>query len=163
MKNDSNVPAIDASGNILHFKSPETSYLSNFAPVEVWFGGVRYPSVEHAYTAAKSEDYEWRELCRDPNNSPGKIKRRSRNIKLGKDWETGKFSIMRGLLKQKFQEEPFKTKLLATGARHIQEGNWWGDKVWGVDLRTGKGENRLGKMIMEIRDQLRREASLINL
>lgn len=30
----------------------------------------------------------------------------------------------------------------------------WNDKFWGVCLKTGKGSNTLGKLIMEIRSNL---------
>jgi hypothetical protein len=37
----------------------------------------------------------------------------------------------------------------------LVEGNRWGDQFWGVDLRTGLGENHLGKILMKVRDELR--------
>ena len=37
---------------------------------------------------------------------------------------------------------------------HIEEGNWWKDKFWGVDIKTRQGENHLGKLIMKIRKSL---------
>ncbi len=37
----------------------------------------------------------------------------------------------------------------------LQEGNRWGDTFWGVDLRTGKGENKLGKILMRVRKELK--------
>ena len=45
-------------------------------------------------------------------------------------------------------------QLLATGQKIIIEGNRWGDTCWGVDIRTGEGENRLGKILMKIRGEL---------
>jgi predicted NAD-dependent protein-ADP-ribosyltransferase YbiA (DUF1768 family) len=60
-------------------------------------------------------------------------------------------------LNQKFRQEPFSTLLLATGDMYIQEGNFWGDTFWGVDLNSKIGENRLGKMRMEIREHLKCE------
>jgi predicted NAD-dependent protein-ADP-ribosyltransferase YbiA (DUF1768 family) len=61
---------------------------------------------------------------------------------------------MEECIKQKFNQEPFKTKLLETGSKHIQEGNRWGDKFWGVCLKTNKGKNHLGRLIMEVRSTL---------
>ena len=57
-------------------------------------------------------------------------------------------------VKQKFNQEPYRTKLLETGTLHIQEGNRWNDKFWGVCLKTNKGENHLGKLIMDVRSAL---------
>jgi predicted NAD-dependent protein-ADP-ribosyltransferase YbiA (DUF1768 family) len=64
---------------------------------------------------------------------------------------------MRECLHQKFNQEPYRTLLLETGDDYIQEGNYWGDTFWGMDLNAMTGDNRLGKMIMEIREQLRLE------
>ena len=58
---------------------------------------------------------------------------------------------------QKFNQEPFKSKLLDTGDEYIMEGNWWGDKFWGICLKTNTGNNNLGKLIMQIRNTLKNE------
>jgi hypothetical protein len=44
--------------------------------------------------------------------------------------------------------------LMATHPAELQEGNWWGDQYWGVSLTTGKGQNRLGEILMEVREEL---------
>lgn len=132
-------------------------WLSNFVPVEIELGDFTYSSVEHAYMSAKSDSIEWKEFCADSNNTPGDVKRKSRNIKLKSDWENIKITVMEECLNQKFRQEPYKSKLLSTKNLHIQEGNNWNDKFWGVCLKTNKGENNLGKLIMKIRDTLRLE------
>lgn len=61
---------------------------------------------------------------------------------------------MKGLLKEKFlQNEDLKVKLLSTDNEELIEGNNWGDKVWGKV--NGVGENRLGKILMQIREELK--------
>lgn len=45
--------------------------------------------------------------------------------------------------------------LLDTGNKTLKEGNYWKDLYWGVDLRTGEGENHLGKILMQLRDYFR--------
>ena len=53
------------------------------------------------------------------------------------------------------QNEELKSRLLATGTHLLEEGNTWGDKIWGtVD---GEGENHLGKILMRVRKELRNE------
>lgn len=42
---------------------------------------------------------------------------------------------------------------MLTGDAELIEGNNWGDTFWGVC--NGRGENMLGKLLMEIRDYLR--------
>lgn len=129
-------------------------WLSNFVPVKIILGGLEYPSVEHAYMSAKSDDKNWKLFCQNGNNTPGKIKRTSRNIKLVSGWDTLKLLIMQECVKQKFNQEPFKTLLIATGTKHIQEGNYWKDEFWGVSLQSGKGRNELGQLIMAKRNAL---------
>lgn len=132
----------------------EYRWLSNFAPVEITLSGIKYSSVEHAYMSAKSDDEGWKNFCADSTNSPGDVKKKSKNITLIDDWLDIKLSVMKDCIRQKFMQTPFKENLIATGTQHIQEGNRWGDKFWGVCLRTGQGENNLGKLIMEVRDAL---------
>lgn len=132
----------------------EFRWLSNFTPVKIVLDGVEFQSVEHAYMSAKSDDVEWKKFCSNPNNKAGDVKRQSRSIKLKPDWDGIKVNVMRECLIQKFTQEPFRTKLIKTGREHIQEGNMWNDKFWGVCLKTNKGENNLGKLIMSVRDTL---------
>ena len=132
----------------------EYRWLSNFAPVKIKLDGLEFPSVEHAYMSAKSEDAEWKKFCSNPNNKAGDVKRQSRNITLKDNWNEIKLDIMKECVNQKFSQAPYRTKLLETGTQHLQEGNRWNDKFWGVCLKTNKGENTLGKLIMEIRATL---------
>lgn len=45
--------------------------------------------------------------------------------------------------------------LIGTGDKILIEGNHWGDACWGVDTRTGQGENHLGKILMKVRGELK--------
>ena len=56
---------------------------------------------------------------------------------------------------QKYYQQPYLLNLTKTGDMHIQEGNHRNDKYWGFCLKTNKGENNLGKLIMECRTSLR--------
>ncbi|MDV7392348.1 NADAR family protein, partial [Arthrospira platensis SPKY1] len=130
-------------------------WLSNFAPCTIVLNGITYPSVEHAYMSAKSDDVRWYLKCTDDRIKPGTIKKLSRGILLVSNWHSLKIEVMRECLNQKFSQEPYKTLLIETGDVFIQEGNFWGDTFWGVDLETGEGENNLGKLIMEVREKLK--------
>jgi predicted NAD-dependent protein-ADP-ribosyltransferase YbiA (DUF1768 family) len=77
-----------------------------------------------------------------------------RGLMLRPDWSTYKFTVMRELLGQKFQIDTFAKTLLRTKSATLVEGNWWGDQIWG-QCPVGQGENRLGRMLMEIREELR--------
>jgi hypothetical protein len=130
------------------------NWLSNFFPCWITLNGITFQSVEHAYQSEKSSDFEWKKKCQEIIN-PGKIKQESRKIKINKkEWDNKKLRVMEICIDQKFNKEPFRTKLLETGEEEIQEGNNWNDEFWGVNLKTGKGLNNLGKLIMKKRDQL---------
>lgn len=129
------------------------SWLSNFSPCFIILHGITYPSVEHAYQSEKSPDDDWKLICQ--TKRAGSVKRESKKLDIDiKEWNKIKKHVMYICLSQKFSREPFRSLLLNTGEKEIQEGNYWGDEFWGVDLKTGKGKNELGKMIMTIRDRL---------
>ena len=129
-------------------------WLSNFAPCEIVLDRRKYASVEHAYMSAKSDSLSWKEFCAS-DVTPGEVKRASRSLSylhcLVENWDDIRIDVMRECLKQKFSQEPYRTWLRETGNEYIQEGNTWHDQFWGVEFHTGQGENRLGKLIMEIR------------
>lgn len=132
----------------------EFRWLSNFTQVAIELDGRIFSSVEHAYMSAKSDDEDWKNFCEN-TFSAGQVKKASRSIALVDNWEDIKVDIMRECIDQKFNQQFFKAKLLATGDTIIQEGNMWNDKFWGVCLKTGKGKNILGKLIMEKRESLK--------
>lgn len=45
----------------------------------------------------------------------------------------------------------FLKKLIKTGDAELIEGNWWGDKYWG--MCNGEGMNKLGKILMQVRKE----------
>lgn len=129
----------------------EFRFLSNFWPSVVHFEGMEFNSVEHAYQAAKTLDKDLRMKIRNAK-TPNDAKRLGKKVDLRADWETEKLSIMFGLLRQKFENPELRQKLLATGDAELIEGNWWGDTFWGVC--RGRGKNHLGRLLMNIRDQV---------
>lgn len=131
--------------------SGENRFLSNFWPAEVTLDGMTFPSVENAYQAAKTNVLIMREDF--INLIPGQAKRKGQNLPLRNDWESVKVSVMRNLLEQKFEHEELRKLLLNTGEQQLVEGNTWGDIFWGVCDNVG--DNNLGKLLMEIREQIR--------
>mgnify|MGYP002128319120 CR=1 FL=1 len=135
----------------IHGFSGDFRWLSNFWPVEVEMDWEVYPSVEHAYQAAKTNDHALRTHFR--SLTAGGVKRAAPSGKLLRpDWNLVRVQIMDDLLRQKFSKEPFVSKLLSTGCCYIEETNHWKDTFWGVC--DGRGENILGKLIMVIRADL---------
>lgn len=141
---------------INHFKN-EYEMFSNFYPVVVYFENRVYPSVEHAFVAAKSYDDTFRyKIAKIDRNKAGMAKQMGQKVKLRSNWDTIKVSIMKDLLTQKFNHKKFQEKLLSTGNEEIVEGNYWHDNHWGncycKKCKNIPGENMLGKLIMEVRE-----------
>lgn len=137
-------------------------FLSNFADSEVEYDGTIYPTVEHAYQAAKFDDMFMRDAILDtPYAREAKHLGRSPGVR--HDWENVKLFVMHGLVRQKFLYAPrLRELLLETGDMDLVEGNTWHDVFWGVcdgtDCRRGPhartGENFLGRILMIVRDEL---------
>jgi ribA/ribD-fused uncharacterized protein len=134
-------------------------FLSNFYPSVIREGDLMWPTVEHAYQAAKTTDARMREQIHAAA-SPGMAKRLGRRVVLREDWEAVKIPIMHRLLREKFKIPRLQTLLLATGDQYLQEGNWWGDTFWGVDLRTHQGQNHLGSLLVVVRGEIRQQLML---
>ena len=132
----------------------EYRFLSNFWLCKIMFEGVEYPSTEHAYVAAKTLKQEDR-IKISKIETAGKAKRYGREVLLRDDWDSVKLLIMEDLLRYKFtHHKNLKEKLLATYPKYLKEGNYHNDKIWGVCLKTGEGTNLLGKILMNVRDEL---------
>lgn len=82
---------------------------------------------------------------------------RSRDYPIRGDWETVKEDVMRRALEAKFtQHSSLSILLLSTGGRQLQEASPY-DNYWGMG-NNGKGKNRLGQLLMELRDSIRHSA-----
>jgi ribA/ribD-fused uncharacterized protein len=126
----------------------EHAFLSNFYPCYIMFEGRAYPSVEHAYQAAKTDDVmEKLRIARC--HTPAQAKRAGQEVVVRPDWEEVKIGIMEVLLSIKFEKPALRQMLLDTGAHQLVEGNHWNDTYWGVC--NGVGRNELGKALMRIR------------
>lgn len=148
-----NVPACALDGNVISSFRGKYDFLSNFYTAPILFEGLRYQNNEAAFQSAKIVDKKSRMIfC---GLDPSASKRMGRRLRLRDDWETVKTDVMEAIVRSKFSENPdLREKLLATGDSFLVEGNTWGDTCWGIC--NGKGENRLGKILMKTRYELRR-------
>jgi len=142
---------------VINFYSPKDEYgvFSNFARYPVFLKGKRWPTSEHYFQAQKFADTEHEEAVRLAN-SPKEAAQmgREKNRPLRSDWEIVKEEVMREVVWAKFtQHAELKKILLATNdavlVEHTKNDNEWGD---GGD---GSGKNKLGKVLMAVREQLR--------
>lgn len=135
----------------------EHGFLSNFEPATVHLEGVPYPTVEHAFQAAKAYIPEQQEWVRKALTAR-EAKNRGRRVTLRSDWEEEKVRVMTCLVFEKFLvDNTLRERLLATGNEELVEGNNWGDTFWGVC--EGEGQNYLGKILMSVRASLRGDTS----
>lgn len=129
-------------------------FLSNFyeGTAFLW-NGLSYHSAEAAFQSAKCLAQEARKsFC---HLSPSDAKRKGRSVHLRSNWELVKDGIMYVIVREKFnQDQSIAERLLATGDCELVEGNTWGDQYWGVDLRTMRGQNKLGRILMKVRKEL---------
>lgn len=138
---------------IREFQGPYR-FLSNFWPAPVLYLDDEYPSVEHAYQAAKTEDPRSRWSIREAL-TPADAKYKGRQIAIRPGWERMKIDVMRDLISQKFNHHELGAKLLDTGDAYLMEGNRWNDTFWGISLPTGRGCNHLGHLLMVQRHIIR--------
>ena len=128
--------------------------LSNFSPYGFEDEGVYWPTVEHYFQAQKFNDAVHQERIRLAY-SPKQAKSlgQSRAIPIRSDWESVKEDVMRHALLKKFAHPKMKTLLLGTQKRELIEKSPF-DTYWGSG-QYGTGKNRLGLLLMEVRDLLR--------
>ena len=87
---------------------------------------------------------------------PNKAKSLGRKVHLRPDWDQVKDQIMYEICKCKFTQNPtLKLMLIKTSDQELIEGNYWKDTYWGVC--KGIGQNKLGKILMRLREELRNE------
>jgi ribA/ribD-fused uncharacterized protein len=143
----------------IHFYSVADGYgkSSNFAEYPIRIDGETWPKTEHYFQAQKFEDTGYRQRIRRAS-SPMEAARmgRDRRMKLRRDWESVKVSVMHAALLAKFrQHDDLRALLLSTGdaklVEHTENDDYWGD---GGD---GRGRNMLGQLLMRVRAALATE------
>lgn len=145
-------------------------FLSNFAlGYPIHWQGHEFATSEQAFAYAKvdpsHQDAEtWRGLLLGATD-PQHAKSTGRLCPLRPDWEVLRYAIMRDIVWHKFTQHPdLGAALLATGQAYLQEGTYWNDRVWGVDLLSSndpfkrQGWNMLGAILMETRARLLAQA-----
>lgn len=132
-------------------------FLSNFYPSEIEYEGIVYPSVEHAFQAAKTLDTSERERIAKLA-TPSLAKRAGRAVQLRPDWENIKNDVMFRCVQEKFKIPELRKKLLETNREYLVEGNTWHDNYWGdcscEKCKNIKGRNELGETLCIVRNEI---------
>ncbi len=121
------------------------------------------------YKAKKFKDQEIADKILMSNYNPKEVKRLGRQVKNynDKEWDAVRASVMRTGLRLKFtQNEALKELLLSTGDKILVEASPY-DRIWGAGIRENDsrisdpekwpGKNLLGQLLMELREELRKE------
>jgi len=145
----------------------EDFWLSNFGPGPVESYGIKYPHRENAYQAAKYNSRAAKLYI--ASLKPGQAKRAGGgkmpseflNSLAIEGWEHRRVKIMEEVVKKCFQQNKWLAdKLIATNPAELIEYNVWHDCFWGkctCQLHKSKGENTLGKILMQVREELYNE------
>jgi len=151
----------DTTRAVINFYSTTGEYgcFSNFSRHPVFLKGKRWPTSEHYFQAQKFSGTEHEEavrLCKKPSEAAALG--RNRKLPLRPDWESVKDQVMLEVVRAKFtQHEDLKAILLGTGdavlVEHTTNDSYWAD---GGD---GSGKNMLGRILMQVREELRREGT----
>ena len=137
-------------------KSPEYGWLSNFSEHGFTLEGVRWPSVEHFYQAQKYAGAETQDRIRKAD-TPRKARKagQDRSLVPRPDWDAVKEVVMRKAVSAKFaQNWGLRELLVATGDQELMHESA-SDLFWGRS-QDRVGDNRLGTIIMEVRQALRK-------
>ena len=145
------------SRHVIFFYSTKDAYgeFSNFAAFPIEIDSRIWPTSEHYFQAQKFAGTEHEELIRT-TPSPMTVAKigRDRKRPLRTDWEEVKDSMMRKAVWTKFNQHPrLAAMLIETGDAEIVE-HTENDAYWG-DGGDGKGLNRLGQILMQVRAELR--------
>lgn len=143
--------------SITSFKN-EFEFLSNFYFAFFDWDGHSWPTVEHAFQAAKTPTTSDYDRIRKAEK-PGSAKYIGRSIILRDDWEQVKIEIMTELVWYKFyQNLELLAMLLDTDSAILIEGNWHHDNYWGDCFCKNcvgiVGKNMLGSILTCIREEM---------
>ena len=166
------IVSIPDDNRILYFGRDRDAFrfLSHFFPAPIVMDVETWATVEHYYQAQKSDDLAYRQAIRNtlspgmakrlaaPPHAPRRVSGQSWFRKHGTlprpDWHDVKLPIMRLADMAKFSQHPeLGEVLLATGDAQLIEDSPF-EPYWGIG-QDGQGLNWAGRVIMEVRDQLR--------
>lgn len=147
------------------YRANEKPYgpLSNLYKRAIIFEGEEYQTSEHAYQAGKARKEEVKKwLMAAP--SPALLAMAAHGLyvwDVHPDWSKTKFDRMKRILLCKFtQHQDLQDLLLSTGNKRLVEVATVDNAVnrlWGEV--NGKGENKLGVLLMEVREEIRQKLS----
>jgi hypothetical protein len=83
---------------------------------------------------------------------------KTKDVVARSDWMKTRDDVMLEITRVKFAKDPLKSKLLETGDALIRDMSPQ-DNYWGIG-RSGRGTNKLGKILMQVRKELQESAGV---
>lgn len=147
----------DSLYETIRFHAVKNPYgeFSNLSPHAIQIRGYTWPTVEHYYQAQKfaGTPYE-HEIRRAKTAKEAAEMGRTRTVPIRRGWENVKVRVMTEALWVKIEQHPdirkhlMETRLAAL-VMHTSHDAFWGNGG------NGRGENKLGNILMDIRRELR--------
>jgi GTP cyclohydrolase II len=135
------------------------AFLNSYYPVVVPLDGELYPSVGHAYQAAKNSDPDHRSKIRNTFDY-SKVLALGRSGPHREDWNDVRLNIMKSLANAKFTQPWFRQQLLDTYPKRLVDDNDDDDEFWGES--SCGGLNHMGRVLMHIREAELAASSALN-
>lgn len=128
---------------------------SNFSRHPIKLEGILWPTTEHYFQAQKYVGTDrYLQIARAPTPRLAADLGRDRVQPLRSDWEQVKDAVMKRCVLEKVKQHPeVMNKLLETGDEEIIEDSPT-DYYWGCGA-NGTGKNMLGKILVDIREELK--------
>jgi ribA/ribD-fused uncharacterized protein len=157
LKNELTAPIVPQDGQAsIDFDSKQNKEFGTYFPSKMEIDGKSWSTVEHYFQAQKFvSNPAYQETIRVAK-TPAQAKRlgKTSEIPIRPDWSEVRDKIMKNATLVKFkQNEKLTIKLLATGDSLLRDISTF-DNYWGVG-KTGKGQNKLGQILMEVREELK--------
>jgi ribA/ribD-fused uncharacterized protein len=150
--------SIDGKNTIKFYRSVgKYGFLSCLYKKPIIFEEREFPSGEHAYQFGKMVDEDTREWAMNAPK-PHLLSILAHGLfswDIVPNWSKIKVNRMYNVLKVKFSDNELKNKLIDTGDSILIE-NSKSDAFWGVG-KNGKGKNKLGVLLMKVREEIRKE------
>ena len=129
--------------------------LSNFARFPIEIDGSQWPTSEHYFQAMKFPHLpDLQERIRETRRaSEARRLAWQPGVTLRADWDTARDRVMLTVLRAKFRQHPSLAALLLSTAGAELVEHTANDRYW-ADGGDGTGRNRLGELLMQVRDEL---------
>jgi len=152
-------------------KAPENAEFTRFYESVFTIEDVPFKTAEHAYQAMKAkmfgDEESYQKILKAKSGQSAKSFGKKVAGYVEAAWGEKKEQVMRDILRAKFTQNPtIHQVLLDSGDKLLAEANPR-DKYWGIGTSSGtsiaknpakwKGENKLGKLLMALREELAAE------